>query len=169
MNAVTGIRAPVGLLLLALLAGCAGPAPYRYRYVKGKTATLAGGYATAPPKAPAAVVRAIEAGNRIAGAHYAYGGGHGGQTGAFDCSGAVSYVLREAGLLRGSMTSRGFRKYGENGAGRWITLYARKDHVYLVIAGLRFDTGWSEGPKGPKWTTRGRPNRGAIVRHPKGL
>ena len=77
--------------------------------------------------------------------------------------------VREAGLLRGAMTSRGFRRYGARGPGRWITLYARKDHVYLVVAGLRFDTGWSDGPKGPKWSTRGRPNRGAVARHPEGL
>src|SRR5712672_1081749 len=81
-----------------LLAGCSSPS-YVYRYVPGKTASLSDGQAIAPPSAPEAVHAAIAAGNRIAGLPYCYGAGHGrGIDTAYDCSGASSYVLREAGL-----------------------------------------------------------------------
>ena len=153
-----------------LLAGCASTPPYAYRRVPGRTAALHEGVAFAPAAAPEAVHAAIAAGNRIAGLPYARGGGHGrGPVSAYDCSGAASYVLREAGLLGDSMPSSGFRCYGEKGAGKWISIYARTDHVFLVLAGLRFDTGYTGGTKGPRWTTRSRPTNGAVVRHPRGL
>jgi hypothetical protein len=155
--------------MLAFFAGCAGPS-YEYRYVPGRTATLREGYAIAPPAAPETVRTALAAGNRIAGLPYAYGGGHGRDAETtYDCSGAVSFVLREAGLLDGSMPSRAFRRYGRAGEGEWITIYARKGHVFLSVAGLRFDTGWTRGPKGPQWTTQSRPANGSVLRHPAGL
>ena len=154
---------------LALLAGC-GPAPYRYTYVPGKTAAVRGRRAVVPPSAPAPVKAAIEAGNEIAGLPYRRGGGHQRlRDTAYDCSGATSYVLREAGLLSGSIPSTEFRRYGQNGQGDWITVYARKGHVFLVVAGLRFDTGYGEGAKGPQWTTLNRPVNGCVLRHPVGL
>lgn len=150
-------------------SACAGPS-YTYRYVPGKTATLENGYATAPPNAPDEVKMAIAAGNRIAGSPYAYGGGHGrGGDGSFDCSGAVSHVLQAAGKLGDPMPSRGFRRYGRSGEGKWLSVYARKGHVFLVAAGLRFDTGWHGEEDGPRWTTRSRPARGYVIRHPPGL
>jgi hypothetical protein len=159
------------LLLLAALALAACESPrYVYRYVPGRTATLENGCAIAPPEAPARVLEAIAAGNRIAGSPYARGGGHRGEMdGCFDCSGATSYVLRAAGLLGDSMPSTGFRRYGERGEGEWISLYARRGHVFLVVAGLRFDTGWTGEPEGPRWTTKNRPANGAVIRHPRGL
>jgi hypothetical protein len=157
------------LLVIVLLAGCTQPS-YTYRYVPGKTADLHDGYASAPPEAPARVQAAVAAGNRIAGLPYARGGGHAiGDASAYDCSGAVSYVLREAGLLHDSMPSTGFRKYGEPGEGEWISIYARKGHVFLAVAGLRFDTGWTSQPEGPQWTTKDRPANGCVIRHPPGL
>jgi len=160
----------LSLLLVAFLAGCAGPEPYTYRYVPGRTAVLRDGYAVAPPSAPPAVQAAIAAGNRISGLPYAYGGGHGrGIASAYDCSGAASYVLQAAGVLRSPMPSSGFRKYGEGGQGRWISIYARRDHTFLVVAGLRFDTGWHGQRRGPRWTTKSRPTDGSVVRHPRGL
>ncbi|MHA3774601.1 peptidoglycan endopeptidase [Verrucomicrobiota bacterium sgz303538] len=158
------------LALIALFAGCAGPAPYKYKYIPGRTAILRNGYAIAPRSAPQAVHVAIAAGNRIAGLPYAYGGGHGsGIDTAYDCSGAASYVLQATGRLRGTLPSTGFRRYGSGGEGKWISIYARKDHTFLVVAGLRFDTGWTGGPSGPQWTTRSRPTKGSVVRHPPGL
>jgi hypothetical protein len=88
---------------------------------------------------------------------------------AYDCSGAASFVLSGAGRLRSPTTSKGFRRYGESGEGRWISIYARKDHVFLVVAGLRFDTGWTGGRKGPQWTTKNRPAKGSVIRHPSRL
>lgn len=153
-----------------LLGGCASPPDYLYQFVPGRTAVVRNGIAYAPPGAPPAVKAAVAAGNRIAGLPYQYGGGHArGIDNGYDCSGATSYVLRTAGLLRESMPSRGFRRYGEGGEGQWISVYARSGHVFMVIAGLRFDTGWTGEPRGPRWTTRGRPARGTVVRHPAGL
>jgi hypothetical protein len=162
----------VALLLLPLvlvLTGCSSP-KYVYRYVPGKTATLSSGYATAPASAPPQVHMAVAAANRIAGAPYSRGGGHGRRpSSSYDCSGATSYVLRSAGLLEDSMPSHGFRRYGRAGEGEWISVWARKGHVFLVIAGLRFDTGWTGQPEGIKWTTRSRPARGHVIRHPANL
>ena len=159
---------------LALLSGCATSGPshrrYGYNYIPGKTATLSGGQAVAPPSAPHVVKAAIEAGNRIAGLPYGYGCGHTRELcNAYDCSGAASFVLCQAGLLGDPTTSTAFRKYGSRGQGRWITVCARDGHVFLVVAGLRFDTGWGGGATGPRWTTHGRPMNGAVLRHPQGL
>ena len=158
------------VIALALLAGCTSPAPYRYHYVPGRTAELGDGHAIAPPGAPPDVQAAIAAANRIAGMPYAYGAGHARTfDGAYDCSGAASFVLEAAGKLDAPIPSRAFRHYGESGRGEWITVYARRDHVFLVVAGLRFDTGWTHGPEGPRWTTASRPAKGCVLRHPEGL
>jgi hypothetical protein len=159
------------LCLLLLLAGCAAPPPYVYQYIPGQTATLQNGYAVAPPATPSEVQVAIAAGNRITGLPYLYGAGHSSADfdTAYDCSGAASFVLKAAGLLDSPMPSLEFRHYGEPGPGRWITLYARRDHIFMVVAGLRFDTGWTGGGlRGPRWTTRSRPTDGAVMRHPYG-
>lgn len=159
------------LLLCVLLATACSSPRYTYRYVAGKTAVLCEGRAVAPVGAPASVVAAIAAGNRIAGMPYCYGGGHGpGAAHGFDCSGSTSYVLQAAGLLHGGHTnSDGFRKYGKSGEGKWITVYARSGHVFLSVAGLRFDTGWGQKREGPQWTTKSRPADGTVLRHPPGL
>ena len=160
----------VALISLILLAGCANPPPYRYHYVPGKTAELRNGLAIAPAGAPLDVQAAIAAGNRIAGMPYAYGAGHASTFDcAYDCSGAASFVLEATGRLSTPIPSKAFRHYGEDGYGKWITIYARRDHVFLVVAGLRFDTGWTRGPKGPQWTTESRPAKGCALRHPEGL
>src|SRR5687768_7648886 len=143
------VAALVCYAALVLLSGCASPPPYVYEYVPGRTAVISNGYAVPPPLAPREVHLALAAGNRISGLPYAYGGGHGRDLAmGYDCSGAASYVLREAGLLRDSMPSKGFRRYGESGLGEWISIYARKNHVFLVIAGLRFDTGYTGRAEG---------------------
>ena len=160
------------IFALAFFAGCAtsNHGHYAYNYVPGKSATVRDGQAIAPANAPRTVRAAIEAGNRIAGLPYAYGSGHTRElSNAYDCSGAASYVLCQAGLLDEPTTSSAFRSYGARGAGRWISVCARNGHVFLIVAGLRFDTGWGTGAEGPKWTTHGRPMNGAVVRHPQGL
>ena len=163
-------RAFLSAIAVVLLAGCAGQEPYVYRYVPGKTAVMHDGCAIAPPDAPEEVQAAIAAGNRIAGLPYAWGGGHAHSIdSAYDCSGAASYVLQATGRLDSPMPSLAFRRYGESGKGKWISIYARRDHVFLVVAGLRFDTGYNRGPEGPQWSTRGRPASRSVVRHPAGL
>jgi hypothetical protein len=87
----------------------------------------------------------------------------------YDCSGTTSYVLREAGLLRGSLTSQGYFSYGRKGEGDWITIYVRKGHVFMTVAGLRLDTGGSHSNTGPKWKTATRGAKDHAMRHPSGL
>jgi len=156
--------------VLLVLAGCQSTPPYVYQYIPGKTATVSNGYAAAPLHAPFLVHVAIDAGNEIAGRPYRFGGGHAGfYDDAYDCSGAVSYVLHAIGRLSTPSPSWAFRRYGEGGAGRWITVYAHRGHVFLVVAGLRFDTGYGSGPAGPHWLTRSRPADDYVMRHPPGL
>ncbi len=162
------------LPLLALLGSCSSQVkakqPVSYHFEHGRTAMIKNGIAYAPKRAPAAVKRAIAAGNRLQSMPYKWGGGHARHhDNGYDCSGTVSYVLREAGLLKGSMTSKGFYEYGKKGDGKWITVYVRNGHVFMTVAGLRLDTGWGSDRSGPRWHTRTRPGRGHVMRHPAGL
>ena len=160
------------LLFLALLflAGCASPPPYVYQYIPGQTAYISNGYAVAPAAAPPEVRIAIAAGNRISVLPYAYGAGHSRAEfeSAYDCSGATSFVLKAAGLQDESMPAAAFRHFGDRGPGEWITIYAGRNHVFLVVAGLRFDTGWNGHRHGPRWTEGSRPADGMVIRHPYG-
>lgn len=160
-------------LLLAMAPSCSNQvwAKHRvaYRFEYGKTALYRNGKAYAPRNAPRAVHRAIAAGNRLQNKPYKWGGGHRRlDDSGYDCSGAVSYVLREAGLLRGQMVSKGFFQYGQPGMGRWITVYVRKGHVFIVVAGLRLDTGGGSRT-GPRWKPESRSAKGHAMRHPRGL
>lgn len=157
-----------------LLSSCGGQvkadARVAYEYRDGRSAVLRNGRAQVPRNAPVEVKRAIEAGNRIAGLPYKWGGGHARlNDNGYDCSGATSYVLRSAGLLNGQMPSKGYFNYGERGEGRWITVYVRSGHVFLTVAGLRFDTGGRYGGDGPRWTVDSRSGVGHVMRHPRGL
>lgn len=144
--------------------------PVSYHFQYGRTAMLKNGVAYAPKSAPIEVKRAIAAGNRLQHMPYKWGGGHARHDDSgYDCSGTVSYVLREAGLMDGSMPSKGFFSYGKKGYGKWITIYTRNGHVFMTIAGLRLDTGWGADRTGPRWHTRTRPASGTVVRHPAGL
>jgi hypothetical protein len=143
--------------------------PIVYHFKHGRTALIKDGVAYAPKRAPAAVKRAIAAGNRLQQMPYKWGGGHARlRDSGYDCSGSVSYVLREAGLIKGCIASRDFFKYGKKGDGKWITIYARKGHVFMTVAGLRLDTGGPGGESGPRWKTGTRQGRGHVMRHPAG-
>jgi hypothetical protein len=141
-----------------------------YRFVPGQTALLRGGIAYPPRSVPERVKAAIRAGNRLQGKPYKWGGGHARlDDSGYDCSGTVSYVLRAAGLMKGAMPSQGFLDYGKPGPGKWITIYVRRGHVFMTIAGLRLDTGGSGNRTGPRWKPQGRKVAGHVVRHPPGL
>jgi cell wall-associated NlpC family hydrolase len=137
----------------------------------GEKATLGSdGLAIAPASAPQEVKDAIAAANRIVGKPYKYGGGHGRwEDSGYDCSGAMSYALHGAGLLDRALTSGDFMSWGEAGKGTWITIYAHGGHGFLQIAGLRFDTGWNNAGKGPRWSDDMRPVGEYTIRHPDGL
>jgi peptidoglycan hydrolase-like protein with peptidoglycan-binding domain len=132
------------------------------------TATLnPDGTATPPPDAPPVIAAIIAAGNQIAATPYRYGGGHKAwvDTG-YDCSGSVSYALHGAALVTASAPSGAFMNWGDPGPGTWVTLYSNEGHMYMVVAGLRFDT---SGAKPSRWQTAPRSSAGFVVRHPPGL
>jgi cell wall-associated NlpC family hydrolase len=127
------------------------------------------GTAVVPLDAPDVVAQVVAAGNEIATTPYKWGGGHGAwrDTG-YDCSGSVSFALAGAGLLDSPLTSGSFMKWGAPGRGRWITILANDGHVFMVVAGLRFDTSGAAG--GTRWQPmNGRSYAGFAVRHPPGL
>ena len=125
------------------------------------------GTATAPASAPQVVKDIIAAGNEIHAKPYKYGGGHGRwKDSGYDCSGSVSYALHGGGILSSSMPSGGFTSWGESGKGEWVTIYAHGGHMYMVVAGLRFDT---SGARPSRWQEDMRDPSGFTVRHPKGL
>jgi cell wall-associated NlpC family hydrolase len=127
------------------------------------------GKAIAPASAPPAVGQIIAAANEIEGKPYKYGGGHGDfEDSGYDCSGSVSYALHGAGLLDEAMPSGAFTSWGESGPGQWVTIYANGGHMYMTVAGLRFDTS-ARRSVGGRWTTESRPAKGYTVRHPEGL
>ncbi|MBS1888271.1 MAG: hypothetical protein JSU06_13895 [Actinobacteria bacterium] len=138
--------------------------------VPGALAVLRGQRAVAPASAPLAVKRVIAAANRIRTTPYVWGGGHLSWTSTgYDCSGAVSFALHGAKLLESPLVSGSFMTWGEPGPGTWITIYANKEHVYMVVAGLRWDTGGDlAGETGPRWHAEPPYPKGFVVRHPVG-
>jgi cell wall-associated NlpC family hydrolase len=127
------------------------------------------GTASPPIEAPSTVQEVIHAGNLISNSPYKWGGGHGRWLDdGYDCSGSVSFALFAGGLLGSPLTSGGFIDYGEPGPGRWITIYTNPGHVYMVVAGLRFDTS-GRTRLGSRWQPAMRASGGYVVRHPPGL
>jgi hypothetical protein len=137
-------------------------------------ATVYNGKAIAPAGAPTRIKRVIEAGNRIVGKPYRYGGGHTAFSSrlesGYDCSGSVSYALYGGRFLRSPLDSRSFAGWGRSGPGRWITVYTNPGHAYVVVAGLRFDTSLRDDPShtGPAWSKRLRRSASYQPRHPRG-
>ena len=62
--------------------------------------------------------------------------------------------MHAAGLLESPLDSRGFMRWGGGGAGSWVRIYANHEHVFAVIAGLRWDTSMTDdGDRtGPGWS-----------------
>jgi cell wall-associated NlpC family hydrolase len=114
------------------------------------------------------VAQVVAAANQIATTPYVWGGGHGGASGGYDCSGSISYALAAAGLLESPLDSTGFMSWGEPGPGSRITVYANAGHAYMVVDGRRFDTSALSGG-GTRWTSEMRSSAGFVARHPPGL
>jgi hypothetical protein len=144
----------------------------------GTTRINPDGTATAPAGAPSAVLAVVSAANQIIDTSYCYAGGHGSwESSCYDCSGAVSYALHGGGLLT-SPEAIQLESYGDPGPGRWITVYADAEHVFMVVAGRAFDTADYGGPNipagsGPRWRSDPLGNLADggnyVVRHPPGL
>ena len=128
------------------------------------------GLAVPPRYAPRAVKRIIAAGNEIAKRPYRYGGGHASwKSKGYDCSGSVSYALRGARLVKRPMSSGEYVRWGRRGKGEWVTVYANGGHMYMTVAGLRFDTSGLDAD-GSRWHRSSRSASGRYsVRHPRGL
>ncbi|MEX2193873.1 MAG: hypothetical protein WD844_01185 [Thermoleophilaceae bacterium] len=144
----------------------------RLKKVAGGRARITGdGQAVAPFDAPEAVQRIIAAGNIISRSPYKWGGGHGRWLDdGYDCSGSVSFALAAAGLLESPLVSGALARWGEDGEGRWVTIYANDGHVYMNVAGLRFDTSGRDSRNGgSRWQPELRSGGGFAVRHPRGL
>jgi hypothetical protein len=70
------------------------------------------------------------------------------------------------------MSSSDFRRYGQRGQGRWITVYARNGHTFAVIAGLRLDTTPGDSSRyrwAPRWQTTFCGPAGFEALHPAGF
>jgi hypothetical protein len=140
---------------------------------------LPNGLAAAPASAPVAVKEIIAAGNQIVGKPYVYGGGHGLPLSeiapGYDCSSSVEHLLYGARLLPVSYAaaSSALEAFGDPGPGQWVTLYASADHVFMYVAGLRWDThnaaGPGDGSTGIGWHPLVRSSAGFVARHPVGL
>jgi len=129
------------------------------------------------------VARAYQAMQAIDARHYPYvwGGGHGAAgvpshgTGrdpgiGYDCSGSTVAVLAAAGMgftLGGGTASSGaLMSWGAAGPGKHITVYANREHVFMVIDGHHFGTGnWGKGWGGPGFNPNMHPLGGFVARH----
>jgi cell wall-associated NlpC family hydrolase len=130
----------------------------------------ASGFARAPANAPDAIKRVIRAGNQIARSPYLWGGGHGEwQDSGYDCSGSVSYALAAGGMLGSSQTSGQLMNWGAPGPGKWLTIYANEGHVFMYVAGLRFDTSGRAADHASRWQLAPRSADGFVARHYPGL
>jgi cell wall-associated NlpC family hydrolase len=130
---------------------------------------LKAGVALPPIEAPEQVREIIQAGNQIARTPYLWGGGHGKWLdNGYDCSGSVSFALAAAGLLRGPLASGPLMRWGKPGKGKWVTIYTNPGHVFMVVAGVRFDTSGNRAT-GSRWQATMRSTGGYTARHPPGL
>jgi cell wall-associated NlpC family hydrolase len=161
-------------------SACAPDALARVPLAAGERAQLLpDGLAAAPADAPAAVKGIIAAGNQIVGRPYLYGGGHGVPlpevAPAYDCSSSVEHLLYGGGLLPATYdaASGELESFGQSGPGHWITIYASPNHVFMYVAGLRWDThnaaGSGDGSAGIGWHPLLRSSDGFVARHPAGL
>ncbi len=159
-------------------AGCAGSGADPL--VHGQRARIGpGDKAEIPADAPPAVKGILEAGNQIVGKPYVYGGGHGLPLNeiapSYDCSSSVSHLLWGGGLLTAGddMVSGDYMSWGKPGPGKWVTIWASPTHVYMYVAGIRWDThnaaGADDGPAGIGWHPLVREHEGFVERHPAGL
>lgn len=137
-----------------------------------KAKLLADGELIAPMSAPARVKAVIAAANKIRTKPYIYGGGHASfASRGYDCSGSVSFALHGGKFLSSPLPSGPLESWGEEGEGRWITVYANAGHAYMTVAGFRFDTAGDEGidETGPRWHEELLSNEGFVARHPAGF
>jgi hypothetical protein len=154
-----------------------GVSPSDPRFAPAKKGKIVAGLAVPPVGAPPEVVSVINAANQIVKMPYRYGGGHKSFIdSAYDCSGSVSFALHGANFVTSPLDSSSFMKWGLAGKGKWITVYTNPGHAFVMVAGLRFDTGFRTNRNvpgtfpgsGPRWG-KARPTTGFKARHPDGF
>jgi cell wall-associated NlpC family hydrolase len=135
----------------------------------GTLRVLGDGQVVPPRNAPRAVQVVMQAANAISKYPYKWGGGHGAwRDNGYDCSGSISFALAAAGFVDSPLTSGNFMTWGEPGPGRWITIYANPGHVFMYVAGVRYDTGALRGPGHTRWSDAPRSTAGFTAVHPPG-
>ena len=177
--ALTCILACAPAAANAATASDGGASPNDPQYQPAAKAKIVNGFAIPPKSAPPRIKRAMEAANNIVGKPYKYGGGHASvEDRGYDCSGSVSYALIHGGLLKRPLDSGSFMSWAQRGKGKWVSVYANGGHAYMVIAGLRLDTGsrdpngdrYGQAPgTGPRWNKTMRDPSAYRVRHPSGF
>src|SRR3954452_22648247 len=154
-----------------------GVSPTDPRFAPAKKGKIVAGLAVPPAGAPPEIVNVINAANQIVKMPYRYGGGHRSFIdSAYDCSGSVSFALHGASFVTSPLDSSSFMKWGLPGKGKWITVYTNPGHAFVMVAGLRFDTGFRTNRNvpgtfpgsGPRWG-KARPTTGFKARHPNGF
>ena len=129
-----------------------------------------------------AYARMLAKANEINSRHYNYewggghnsafaptsGSGHGSGPGiGYDCSGAVSAVLRAGNALTSPLDSTGLMSYGQPGRGR-VGIYASPTHTVMSLGGRFFGTSGANRGGGAGWLS-GQPESFPATRHPPGL
>lgn len=71
--------------------------------------------------------------------------------------------------MKGSAPSYGYYNWGKSGKGKWITIYTKNSHMYMVVAGLSFDTSNMSSTGGNRWSKTIRSTQGFVTRSPAGL
>jgi hypothetical protein len=166
---VIAIAAP-GSASAACATGGLTPAAVDVCTPTAKAKLLSTGELIPPKSAPPRVDAVIEAANKIRTKPYIWGGGHARWADrGYDCSGSVSFALHGGHFLESPLPSGPMESWGEEGTGRWITVWANAGHAYAEIAGYRWDTSGDEGGEtGPRWHAELRDNVGFVPRHPAG-
>lgn len=113
---------------------------------------------------------------------YLYGGQHDSSfaddkvTQRFDCSSSTSFALHTFDLLGSdrAQVSGWFETWGLPGRGKYLTIHATDDHVWMEFSlpegYFRFDTSpHGDGVSGPRVRTRERSDSRFVHRHPKGM
>lgn len=113
---------------------------------------------------------------------YDFGGGHGvplstlNRAMGLDCSSSTSLLFWQFDMLgqQYAMVSGQFEKWGRYGRGKYVTVHANAEHVWVEFAlpegWWRLDTSpHGDGERGPRVRTGRRSDRRFVHRHPAGM
>ena len=130
---------------------------------------LPNGIALPPLEAPDGGPADHRGGQRHRARAVPWGGGHGKwlDTG-YDCSGPSRSRSPPPGLLQAPLASGPLMSWGEPGPGKWVTIWSSPSHVFMEVAGIRFDTS-GQRVTGSRWQNDLRSTAGFVARHPSGL